>query len=223
MIKNKPIWYIYGFGGLGIETMDILEDNIRNKIIADYNCIFVDDRAGDLFVDGYDVIDFKSTLEGSKITIAVGEPSTRKMLLEKVKQQKLVLSSVISQHAFVSNSAVIENGAIVAPFVSIQAQAFVGENVAINTQAIIGHNVRVLAGSVISSQVNIGGSCVVNELTYIGMGALILEKVLIGTESIVGMGSVVYKDIPDGVIALGNPARVARKNEDKKVFNKELK
>ena len=50
------------------------------------------------------------------------------------------------------------------------------------------------------------------------MGALILEKVSVGSESIVGMGSVVYRDIPDGVIALGNPARVARKNEDKKVF-----
>jgi len=218
MIKNKPIWYIYGCGGLGLETMDILEDNIRHAIIADHNCIFVVDGVGDLTVDGYDVIDFKGTLEGSKITIAVGEPSTRKTLLEKVRQQKLVLSSVISQYAFVSNSAVIDNGVIVAPFVSIQAQAYVGENVAINTQALIGHHVRVLAGSVISSQVNLGGSCVVDELTYIGMGALILEKVSIGSESIVGMGSVVYKDIPDGVIALGNPARVARKNEDKKVF-----
>ena len=198
--------------------MDILEDNIRHSIIADHNCIFVVDGVGELIVDGYDVIDFKDTLKGSKITIAVGEPSTRKLLLEKVRQQKLILSSVISQHAFVSNSAVIDNGAIVAPFVSIQAQAHVGENVAINTQAIIGHHVRVFAGSVISSQVNLGGSCVVDELTYIGMGALILEKVSIGSESIVGMGSVVYKDIPDGVIALGNPARVARKNEDKKVF-----
>lgn len=203
--------------------MDILEDNIRHNIIADYNCIFVIDGVDDLTIDGYEVIDYKDTLEGSKITIAVGEPSIRKTLLEKVRQQKLVLSSVISQYAFVSNSAVIDNGVIVAPFVSIQAQAYVGENVAINTQAIIGHHVRVLAGSVISSQANLGGGCVVGELTYVGMGALIIEKVSIGSESIIGMGSVVYKDIPDGVIALGNPARVARKNEDKKIFNKELK
>jgi acetyltransferase-like isoleucine patch superfamily enzyme len=50
------------------------------------------------------------------------------------------------------------------------------------------------------------------------MGAVILEKVSIGRETIIGAGSVVYKDIPDDVIALGNPARVARKNESKKVF-----
>jgi acetyltransferase-like isoleucine patch superfamily enzyme len=32
------------------------------------------------------------------------------------------------------------------------------------------------------------------------------------------MGSVVYNDIPDQMIALGNPARPMRRNDDKKVF-----
>jgi acetyltransferase-like isoleucine patch superfamily enzyme len=40
----------------------------------------------------------------------------------------------------------------------------------------------------------------------------------IGHSSIIGMGSVVHIDIPDEVIALGNPTRVVRRNEDKKVF-----
>ena len=52
----------------------------------------------------------------------------------------------------------------------------------------------------------------------IGMGALIKEGLKIGTKSIVGMGSIVYRNVPDGMIALGNPARVARRNDDEKVF-----
>ena len=76
MNKSKPIWYIYGCGGLGLETMDILEDNIRYGIIEDHNCIFVVDGVGESHVDGYDVIDFTDTLRGSKITIAVGEPAS---------------------------------------------------------------------------------------------------------------------------------------------------
>jgi acetyltransferase-like isoleucine patch superfamily enzyme len=32
------------------------------------------------------------------------------------------------------------------------------------------------------------------------------------------MGSVVYNDIPDQMIALGNPARPMRRNDEKKVF-----
>jgi acetyltransferase-like isoleucine patch superfamily enzyme len=50
------------------------------------------------------------------------------------------------------------------------------------------------------------------------MGALIKEKLRIGRASIIGMGSVVHSDVPEEVIALGNPARVVRRNEDKKVF-----
>ena len=84
--------------------------------------------------------------------------------------------------------------------------------------SIIGHDVAIGENSVISSMVNMGGGCVVGHNTYIGMGALIKEGVTIGSNSIIGMGSVVYNDIPDEVIALGNPARVVRKNIEKKVF-----
>ena len=52
------------------------------------------------------------------------------------------------------------------------------------------------------------------------MGVLIKEGTVIGKDAIVGMGSVVYNDIPDDVIAVGNPARPMRKNIDKKVFKK---
>ena len=218
MTAKKPIWYIYGSGGLGLETMDILTKNIRSKTVEDHECMFIVDNVTDRQFNGFQVVDFQEAVVGSKITIAVGEPKTRNVLREKIENKNLVLSSIISDTAFVSDSATIARGAIIAPFASIQAQAIIGENVAVNTQAIIGHHVELLDGSVISSQVNLGGACHVGEQSYVGMGALIREKVLIGSQSIVGMGSVVYRDIPDGVIALGNPARVAKKNEDKKVF-----
>ena len=66
--------------------------------------------------------------------------------------------------------------------------------------------------------VNIGGKCRIGKRSYIGMGTLIKEGVTIGDDVIVGMGSVVYSDIPDNMIALGNPARPMRPNTDKKVF-----
>ena len=47
---------------------------------------------------------------------------------------------------------------------------------------------------------------------------MIKERLTIGHSTIVGMGSVVYTDVPDGVVCVGNPARVSRRNTDKKVF-----
>lgn len=51
---------------------------------------------------------------------------------------------------------------------------------------------------------------VIEDDVFIGMHCLILKGVRIGQGSVVGAGSVVSSDIPPGVIAAGNPARVLR-------------
>jgi len=45
---------------------------------------------------------------------------------------------------------------------------------------------------------------------WVGGGALILAGVTIGSRSVIGAGSVVTRDIPDGMLAVGNPCRVIR-------------
>ncbi len=45
---------------------------------------------------------------------------------------------------------------------------------------------------------------------WIGGGAIILPGISIGDDSIIGAGSVVTHDIPEGVIAAGNPARIIK-------------
>ncbi len=52
--------------------------------------------------------------------------------------------------------------------------------------------------------VRIGNRC------WIGAGALIMPGVTIGDDVVIGAGSVVTKDIPSGVVAVGNPCRVLR-------------
>lgn len=45
---------------------------------------------------------------------------------------------------------------------------------------------------------------------WVGGGAIICPGVKIGSRSVIGAGSVVTKDIPEGVVAAGNPCRVLR-------------
>jgi maltose O-acetyltransferase len=45
---------------------------------------------------------------------------------------------------------------------------------------------------------------------WVGGGALILPGVRIGARAVIGAGSVVTRDVPDGVFAAGNPCRVVR-------------
>ena len=45
---------------------------------------------------------------------------------------------------------------------------------------------------------------------WVGGGAIILPGVTIGDRAVIGAGSVVTKDVPAGMIAVGNPCRVVR-------------
>ena len=47
---------------------------------------------------------------------------------------------------------------------------------------------------------------------WIGGGSILLPGVTVGDNVVIGAGSVVTRDIPDNVIACGNPCRVIRDN-----------
>ena len=218
--ESKPLafWYIYGAGGYGVETMDLLRQMLNSKSEDGIQPVFLTDAPTTTNLFGYDVVPLVETVPRSLVTIAVGEPETRRLLREKALDANLTLASVISPQAFVSDLASIGDGCIIAPFCSIQARANLAENVAVNTAAIVGHDVFVDLDCGLSSMINLGGATKVGARSYIGMGALVKEQLTIGHSTIVGMGSVVYNDVPDEVVCVGNPARVSRRNTDKRVF-----
>lgn len=50
----------------------------------------------------------------------------------------------------------------------------------------------------------------IEENVWIGAGVIVLPGVTIGKNSVIGSGSVVTRDIPENVVAMGTPCRVAR-------------
>jgi len=52
--------------------------------------------------------------------------------------------------------------------------------------------------------VRIGRNC------WLGAGVIVMPGVTIGDNTVIGAGSIVTKDIPSGVVAVGNPCRVLR-------------
>ena len=51
---------------------------------------------------------------------------------------------------------------------------------------------------------------VIGESVRSGGGAVVCPGVTIGKNAVIGAGSVVVKDIPEGVLAVGNPCRVVK-------------
>lgn len=54
---------------------------------------------------------------------------------------------------------------------------------------------------------------IIGDNVWIGGGAILLPGVTIGSNTVIGAGSVVTKDIPSDVVACGNPCRAIRKND----------
>lgn len=215
----EKFWYIYGAGGCGRETMDILQHAIRARVFGEYNCWFVEDIPKRSFINGLPVCKLNECKSGSKITIAIGEPNHRVEMLKKIRATDLKLASIISPWAFMSPSAKIGRGVVVAPQCTIQANSIVGQNSYIYPMSIIGHDVKVRENNLISAMVTLAGGVKVGRNSFIGSGAFIKEGLTIGNKTVVASGSIVHKDLPDGMMAIGNPARIICRGAMRKLFS----
>ena len=150
--------------------------------------------------------------------IAVGEPSSREKLFEKVTNEGMKLTSLIDPTAIVSPTAKINDGAIVCEYSTIHTGVELGYNTLIQPFCDIGHDIRVGDHTVLSPFCAPGGGIVFGKRVYVGMQSCLMELLTIGDDAIIAMGSAVFRDVPAGATVVGNPARITRGNKRHKVF-----
>ena len=102
-----------------------------------------------------------------------------------------------------SNCTIID----VAP-VTIGDHVMLGPNVQIITA---GHPVHHAARN---AAYEYGRPIRIGDNVWIGAGAILLPGVTVGSNTVIGAGSVVTKDVPDNVVAAGNPCKVLRQITD---------
>ena len=91
---------------------------------------------------------------------------------------------------------------------TIQSAAKIGKHCIVNTNASIDHECVIGDFVHISPQATLCGNVHVGTGSWIGASAVVIPGVKIGRWSVIGAGSVVVNDVPDGVVAYGNPCRI---------------
>ena len=113
---------------------------------------------------------------------------------------------------------------------SSDAQITIGNNLGMSSSTItcfkkidIGNDVRIGANCVIADgdfhlddpRVGEPKPVTIKDNVWLGYGVIVMKGVTIGENSIIGMNSVVTRDIPANSIAVGSPAKVIKTLEDK--------
>ena len=214
---------VYGKGGLGHEIYE-LAFRINEAKACFAEVIFVDDHA-DCEVDqgtGARVMTFEAAIaefgpEELSFAIGVGEPVVRHTLYVKIKEAGYSMATLVHPDVTIPASSCVD-GAIICKYVFISCNTKIGANSLLLPLVCVGHDCDFGESCVIASGAQIAGYVKLGARVYIGMATGVKETMTVGADSIVSMSSSVVREIPENVIALGNPARAMRNNLDHRVF-----
>ena len=146
------------------------------------------------------------------VVVAVGDNWWRRKVYSDLIEKCPELRFPIVRHpsAIVAASAEIGQGAAVLAGSHVGPGSRVGEFCILNTGSSVDHDCTLHNFSSIAPGVFMGGLVTIGECSAIGVGASISDRISIGRHTVVGTGAVVVRDIPDLVVAYGNPARTKR-------------
>ena len=152
----------------------------------------------------------KTSPEAINCFIAIGNNYSRKRIFEQLKEHQFTIRKIINSNCQISPTANILEGCILVGGNMVFSTAVIEQGALIDPDVTIGAGTTVGPFSYLAPGVHTGARAKIGECAFIGLGAVILPEVTIGKNSIVGAGAVVTKDLPENVIAYGNPAKIKK-------------
>jgi len=156
---------------------------------------------------------------GLQIIVAIGDNHLRRTVVTRLtaKHPSLSFATVAHPSAVLCEGSVLRPGAFIAAGSVVGVAVQVGCHAIVNTNASLDHHATLGDFASLSPAAAAGGNARIESGAAIGMGALVHHGVCIGANTVLGSLSLANKNLPDCVVAYGNPARVisSRKPGDK--------
>lgn len=119
-------------------------------------------------------------------------------------------SSVLHPGAWIAKSAVVGAGCLVFPGATVTAMARIGPHTTLRTSVHVGHHAAIGTFCLVGANASISGRCRIGDRVHIGPNSVIRDGITIGDGALIGIGSVVVKDVEPHTVVAGNPAKVIR-------------
>lgn len=210
---------IIGAGGFGREVVWLVER--INEEHQSWDILgFVDDTEvlhGTL-VNGYKVLggcNVIGSYADACFVCAIGSAKDRKKIIGKICAvfPEIQFATLVDPSVIISKRVKVGKGSIICAGTIITVNIGVGNHVIVNLDCTIGHDVVLHDYVTLYPSVNVSGCVDIAECVELGTGVQIIQGKKIGTETIVGAGAVVVKDLPPKCTAVGSPAKPIKFHE----------
>ena len=147
-------------------------------------------------------------LSSNVYVCALGLPLAKAKLLAPLIEQNAEFISFIHPTAVIGERVKMGRGVVVCPGASISVDISIGDFSMIGPNTTIGHDGIVGAWCTLCAQCDVTGRVTIGDGVFLGSRVSIIPSKKVGSRSILGAGSVVISDVPEGVTVVGNPARI---------------
>ncbi len=202
---------IIGARGYGRDTYDIARDMHSCGVTFDIKG-YLDDKSDAL--DNYpnyppilDSVEHYAVQPDDVFVCALGDVHYKKKYVEIVLEKGGEFFNIIHPSAHIGNNLKIGQGCIIGYNAQIDCDVTLGNFVNIQTSAVIGHDSIVGDWSILDSFTFMGGGARLGESVTLHTSAIIVPHKEVGNNATINAGSVVIRNVKDGAIMMGNPAK----------------
>jgi acetyltransferase EpsM len=132
---------------------------------------------------------------------------TRERIVNELVGSVAGFATVVHEAAWVSPTAVLDEGVVVLAGAVVNSGARIGPHAVVNSGATIEHDVALGAFAHVAPGATLGGGASVGASAHVGLSACIRDHVRVGSRALVAMGAVVVRDVADGALVKGVPAK----------------
>ena len=212
----SPRVVVVGGSGHARVVIDILENESRYRIVGLVDAFKpVHSKAF-----GYQILGREDDLPRlvaagvcDAVIVAVGDNWVRAQISKRLQNLVPELHFATAIHPFsqIARDVSIGPGTIIMPGAVVNAGSRIGEGCILNTSCSLDHDSVMGDFCSLAPRTVTGGAVKIGAFSAVCIGAVISHAVSIGKHSVIGAGATVVKDVPDGVVAFGVPARVIRR------------
>jgi len=213
---NNSIYAVFGASGFGREVMPLVSQQLKPDMVSQGDIYFVDDLPQSEVLNGHVVLSYAQFLEmgaaNKYVVVAIADASIRKTIMERCTSDGLRMLNICAVNTCKMDDVIVGEGSILCSFVTLTSNIKIGIGFQANIYSYVAHDCVIGNYVTFAPAVKCNGNIIIGDNAYIGTGAILKQgqpgkPLIIGEGAVVGMGAVVTKNVADGEVVVGNPAK----------------